>query len=325
MDAPQVTTVIPVYNGQAYLQATLESVANQTRPPTRLIVLDDASTDNTLEIARRFTGLPCESIRNERNLGLFPNHNRALDFAAETDYLHILHANDLIRPAFYEQLLQPMTSVPGLAMAFSGYELIDDAGAMIGPVRSGPAGPARPVSLKSLLISQAELQPLLIDAVLLKTGRRPAPCNFPLDFPQLGDVLFHANWATHCDAWFETREPLCQFRQHRSGATRSNITQLHAWVLDEWRAMERIASLIDDPPVARRIRHQKLRCLFAARCHVKIAQTSRSDADYARQIKTHGLRIAGPACWWLGRCAVLLRDTIHAALRIQRLKPGGEV
>src|SRR5688572_29259046 len=101
----RVTTVIPVFNGEKYIAQTLLSLARQTRPPDRVIVLDDQSTDQTEEIVRTFKGLNCDWVRNERNLGLFPNHNRALTFAAETDFLHILHADDLILPAFFENLV----------------------------------------------------------------------------------------------------------------------------------------------------------------------------------------------------------------------------
>lgn len=96
----RIITVIPVYNGQAFIGQTLASVAQQTLKPGRVIVIDDGSTDATPEIVRGFKELACEYIRNPTNLGLVKNYNRALDFAKETDYLQILHADDLIDPIF---------------------------------------------------------------------------------------------------------------------------------------------------------------------------------------------------------------------------------
>jgi glycosyltransferase involved in cell wall biosynthesis len=50
----QLVTVIPVYNGERFLEATLESVANQTRRPDRVIIPDNCSTDGTRRIALAF-------------------------------------------------------------------------------------------------------------------------------------------------------------------------------------------------------------------------------------------------------------------------------
>ena len=94
-------TVIPVYNGEAYLKATLESVASQTRPPDRLVILDDGSTDQTEDIVRSFKDIPCEWHPNPEN-GLFPNLNQALSWAKQADYFHLLLADDLIAPDFLE-------------------------------------------------------------------------------------------------------------------------------------------------------------------------------------------------------------------------------
>ncbi len=77
----KITCVIPVYNGQAFLLQTLQSVAVQTFKPDRIIVLDDWSTDETPRIVQGFDGAIVEYIRNPERLGLFGNCNRALEFA----------------------------------------------------------------------------------------------------------------------------------------------------------------------------------------------------------------------------------------------------
>jgi glycosyltransferase involved in cell wall biosynthesis len=94
----KVITVIPVYNGERFLGATLESVAQQTRRPDRLIIIDDGSTDGTKELVHSFKDLPCEWHPNPKNLGLFPNLNKALAKASETDFFHLLLADDLVTP-----------------------------------------------------------------------------------------------------------------------------------------------------------------------------------------------------------------------------------
>lgn len=97
---PVVATVIPVFNGEKYIEKTLDSLASQTRRPDVVIVLDNCSTDRTRDIIREYGKLNVRLIQNEKNLGLFGNMNRAIEFAAETDYLHILTADDIVLPHF---------------------------------------------------------------------------------------------------------------------------------------------------------------------------------------------------------------------------------
>jgi glycosyltransferase involved in cell wall biosynthesis len=168
-----LTTVIPVYNGEKFLPATLESVAAQTRRPDRVVVLDDGSTDGTARIAKEFSGIQVEHVLNPKNLGLFENHNRALDFSEETDYLHILHANDLIKPDFYEEVLGCFQAGREPAMGFSQYEFIDEEGEVTGAPSQPQFERPREISQKEFLIRQSELKATLIDATVHRTNRQP--------------------------------------------------------------------------------------------------------------------------------------------------------
>src|SRR6185436_17326477 len=111
-----IITVILFYNGERFLLRTLQSVAAQTVRPDRLVVLDNCSTDGTEKIVREFPGMKCEWLRNERNLGLFGNMNRALEFAEQTRYLHILCADDLITPKFFEKLTPALDNCAGFGL-----------------------------------------------------------------------------------------------------------------------------------------------------------------------------------------------------------------
>src|SRR6185295_5458986 len=100
----KIITVIPVYNGEKYIRQTLESVAKQTMRPDRVIVIDNCSTDGTEKVVKGFQDIQCEWLQNPKNIGLFANCNRALEFAEQTEYLLLLCADDLIEPRFFEVL-----------------------------------------------------------------------------------------------------------------------------------------------------------------------------------------------------------------------------
>src|SRR6266850_1171960 len=121
-----IITVIPVYNGEKFIRQTLQSVADQTLKPDRLIVLDNCSTDNTAKIVQGFQGFKCEYIKNPRNLGLFGNCNRALEFAPEANYLLLLCADDIITPKFFEVTTAALESCDGLGLAYCLDERIDE-------------------------------------------------------------------------------------------------------------------------------------------------------------------------------------------------------
>ncbi|HSU54079.1 MAG TPA: glycosyltransferase family A protein, partial [Candidatus Dormibacteraeota bacterium] len=126
--ASNIITVIPVYNGAKFIRETLESVAKQTLQPDRLVVLDNCSTDNTEAVVKGFQALKVEWIRNPKNLGLFGNCNRALEFAPEAKYLNLLCADDLIQPEFYSTLTRELESCDGLGLGYSLDERIDENG-----------------------------------------------------------------------------------------------------------------------------------------------------------------------------------------------------
>lgn len=307
----RLTTVIPVYNGGAHIIHALESVARQTRRPDRLVVLDDQSKDETREISSNFQPIRCEVIVNPKNLGLFGNHNRALELAAQTDFLHILHADDMVLPEFYERLLKAADQITGRALLFSSYEFVDEAGHSVsGKPRNG--GPARELTLKEFLISQAELKAIGIDSALLKTDSSPAPCQFRLDLPQLGDCVFHAQWAAACGKILHVPDTLSQIRVRPDSATRKNARSVQSWSIDEWRAMELISALIKEGAFSRWLRHQKLSCLYAARTHVKIQQMRAQEPAFADELATAGKRLVRPHHWLLGKYTVMLRDAISS-------------
>ena len=304
-----LTTVIPVYNAARYLPARLACVAAQTRGPDRLIVLDNCSTDRTHSVVQNFPALKCEWRPNERNIGLLNNLNRALQFSAETQYLHLLMADDLVKPTFYEKLISGLENVPGRSLGYSFHEDIDLNGTVIGPAERRSNGPPREIPKSSFLGRQVELATVLLPGVVFKTEYRPPPCEFR-DCPQIADCLFLAEWAARCQQIIELPEYLCQYRLHPFNATSSNIQNLESWVLDEWRVMQTILPWIEESAMQPWMRSHKLKCLFAARSYVKVDMMRQIKPEYARQIRRTIHQTVGPFHTLLGFLALRGRDVL---------------
>ncbi len=95
LNSPDISVIIPVYNGGKYLAEAIESVLAQTLEPLEVIVVDDGSTDQSLEIAGNF--VPRVRIVSQENKGAGAARNTGIR-VAKGAYLAFLDADDLWTP-----------------------------------------------------------------------------------------------------------------------------------------------------------------------------------------------------------------------------------
>jgi len=315
----KIITVIPVYNGEKFILETLQSVATQTMRSDRLIVLDNCSTDGTADIVRGFKDLPCEYIRNSKNLGLFGNFNRALEFAAETEYLNLVCADDLITPDFYTRLTKELDDCAGVGLAYAIDERIDEKSQRLS-VSGKVDGTSEIIPVDTFIARKAEIANQAFSGSLLKTNYQAAPCKFRLDMPILADVAFWADWGKHCRKIVQVNEPLTKYRWHGDNTTNVEMPGIQALVLDEWRVMQLNEALRADKPGF--VRRFKLKGLFAVRTGVK-AKRIREQQNYAysEQIVKEGRKISGPLAWYMGQAVVEARDLLIYTVMRRRKHP----
>jgi len=301
----QIITAIPVFNGEAFIEQTLESVARQTLRPDRVIVLDNCSTDRTEEIVRKFP-LPCEFIRNEKNLGLFGNLNRCLTYSTETKFLHLLHADDLIEPDFYKDLTAVLTNSEGLGLAWCLDERIDENNEHLS--WSGkPDGKVEWLSRDQFLQLKAEIRNQAFCATLLRTNGLAVPCEFPLDVPILGDMIFWAAFGAHCEKIVHVHRSLAQYRWHGSNQTVFLGPSIQSLILDEWRTMQTNEALRGKGWIWHR--KLKLLALLAVRSGIKARRVRQNgNAAYSLEIQHAAMNITGLPLWLAGSVVVVLRD-----------------
>lgn len=107
----KVSAVIPNYNYARYLKERIDSVLFQTYPVTEIVILDDCSTDNSVEviqtcIEQNQTGIPIRFVPNEKNSGnVFSQWQKAFR-EAEGDYVWIAEADDSCSAMFLETVMQ---------------------------------------------------------------------------------------------------------------------------------------------------------------------------------------------------------------------------
>ncbi|EEF60314.1 glycosyltransferase family 2 protein [Pedosphaera parvula] len=308
MAKSKIITVIPVFNGEKFILQTLESVAAQRLKPDRVIVIDNCSTDGTEKIVKEFTGIKCEWQRNATNLGLFGNCNRALEFCEETDYLHILHADDLIVPEYYEMMVRNLEDCDGFGMGYCLDERIDENNKHLSI--SGKAdGTVTIQAVDDYLKQKAEIGNQAFSGTLLKSHYQKAPCQFRLDMPILADMVYWPDWGRHCKKIVKINLPLSKYRWHGDNTTTAYVPGLQTLVLDEWQVMQMVEGFRGQK--AGSVRWFKLKGLFAVRSGIKAKRfKEQQKLDYSRQIVSAVKKITGPIAWLLGQVVVETRDLV---------------
>ena len=95
MNNPKVSICIPVYNAEKTISTTIQSVLDQTFQDWQLIIVDNCSTDQTVEVIKSFTDKRIQLFQNETNCGMVNNWNKCLE-KADADYIQLLCADDLL-------------------------------------------------------------------------------------------------------------------------------------------------------------------------------------------------------------------------------------
>lgn len=131
-----VSIIVPVYNVQKFIEETMDCVLAQTYPHWELLLVEDCSTDDTLNVIQRYLERTGEKrirlLRQPANMGAARARNRGLQ-EANGRYVSYLDADDLWLPEKLERELAFMKEKEA-AFVFTGYEFADENGKGLGKV-----------------------------------------------------------------------------------------------------------------------------------------------------------------------------------------------
>jgi glycosyltransferase involved in cell wall biosynthesis len=121
-----LSVIMPNYNYGHYIGKMLESVLNQSFPAKEVVVLDDASTDNSVSVVQGFLKKypNLRLIQNERNLGPILSLQRLLSVVSG-DYLFPCASDDWILPGFFEKSMSLLTKFPQAGLCCTDCTLFD--------------------------------------------------------------------------------------------------------------------------------------------------------------------------------------------------------
>ncbi len=129
MKPPKLSVIMPNYNHAKYIAEALEAVVTQSFEPFEVIVCDDGSTDNSVEIIQRFVDKYhfVRLIRNETNLGANKTSNKLFTLISG-DYVYGAAADDKVLPGFFEKSMNLLQKYPQAGLCSTLARLIDENG-----------------------------------------------------------------------------------------------------------------------------------------------------------------------------------------------------
>jgi glycosyltransferase involved in cell wall biosynthesis len=122
---PFFSVVIPTYNRAAFIEATLQSVLNQTYPHYEIIIVDNCSTDNTEELLQKHIQADqIRFIKHDRNYERARSRNTGMS-VARGDYVTLLDSDDFMYPNNLAHAADYARTHPDIKCFHSIYELVD--------------------------------------------------------------------------------------------------------------------------------------------------------------------------------------------------------
>ena len=246
--SPTVSVIIPNYNHAPYLKERIDSVLNQTYQDFEVIILDDCSPDNSVEVIEQYRSNPHVShiLINEQNTrNTFIQWERGISMA-KGRYIWIAESDDVAEPQLLETLIGQLEQHPDASVAFCHSRLIDADGALLS--EQNTKNPAQPGQI-TIDDSCTFLRHLLIFNYIYNASmavfRRDVYDRANPDYKQFrycGDWHF---WASVCAAGrvIEVYDTLSRFRQHQRKVTEDSKKDVfHVWN-DEMKTIRYIASL----------------------------------------------------------------------------------
>lgn len=120
-----ISIIVPAYNSSKHISKTIESVLTQTFSDWEMLIVDDCSTDNTVEIVSAFADERIKLIRNDINTGAAGARNKAIRIA-KGPYIAFLDSDDMWLPEKLEKQLAFMKN-NDLAFSFTAYECVSES------------------------------------------------------------------------------------------------------------------------------------------------------------------------------------------------------
>jgi len=216
-DAAKITVIIPVRNGENFLDQAIRSVLSQSSADIRLVISDNGSTDTTPQIARSFSEDPRVTVvRREGDLGMIEHFNLCLT-EVQTEYHMLLCHDDMLASSdALEVALRVAEDHAQISAVYSDLEYVDAASRRISLRKFHRSGEVDGLGIaRAAIVSNRNLYGI---PLLVRTASRAGHL-YDVKMPYVADVEMAAFLSTKGPAWYISRA-LVANRYHGKNSTR---------------------------------------------------------------------------------------------------------
>lgn len=230
---PLVSVILPNYNHSAYLDERIHSILNQSYSNFELIILDDCSLDNSMEVIQKYASCPKVShiVANEKNSGsTFIQWDKGFELA-KGEYIWIAESDDYASPDFLSKLMAHMGADPQIVLGFSSLYWVDENSRIISesPLKTYKFSP---VTSGDFFIKHNMLYGCHILNASSAVFRKSVIPHIPTDYKTYrgsGDYLFWIELAKYGKV-LKIEEPLDYFRIHSQKVTTRAVASGYQFV-----------------------------------------------------------------------------------------------
>ncbi len=234
----KVSVVVPNYNYAKYIVRRIDSILRQTYPIYELIVLDDCSLDNSVELIEQKLTEVCEKrpelkvrfVKNEENSGkAIAQWKKGFELVTG-DYIWIAEADDLCSKRFLEEVMKGFDD-PDVVLSYAESKIINGSGLVIAPNFRWSRDREKTGHYKTSYIKDGfhEIEEIMavrctipnVSAVVFKNDKRIPLTKYldeALQFSQVGDWYFYTKILEHGKISYNHKS-LNSFRVHRGSKT----------------------------------------------------------------------------------------------------------
>lgn len=121
---PKISIIMPVYNGAAFVNKSIDSVLSQTFDDFELITINDGSSDNTREVIKKYTDRRIAYLQNRKNQGVPKTRNKGLA-AARGKYIAYCDHDDIYYPRHLERMAAVLDARRDIGLVYARYLIVE--------------------------------------------------------------------------------------------------------------------------------------------------------------------------------------------------------
>lgn len=233
-----ISVVMPAYNSADFIREAIESVLNQTYPHFELIVIDDGSSDNTVQIVEEYQARdPRVKLIKQQNAGVGAARNVGIS-TAQHPWIALMDSDDIALPERFEKQIAAIEANPDVVMWSSETRNMSDTGQARQESKYG--GPTSREEFNDLR-RRGQMIYLATTAAIFRKDIAEQIGGFDPRFRSAGDTEFWDRMAAHGPT-LALAEPLVLYRLHRQGIMAKRFAELYRNTQYlEKRARERVA------------------------------------------------------------------------------------